>query len=67
MVFTTGRILDLIFRIKCSYDYLKGTGPGVIFLIAVTFIAVWISAFIHPSDVSASQFDSDPMPLYGLL
>ena len=45
----------------------KGNGPGVIFLLAVTFIAVWISAFTHPSDLTASQFDSDPMPLYGLL
>ena len=45
----------------------KGNGPGVIFLLAVTFIAVWISAFIHPSDLTSSQFDSDPMPLYGLL
>ena len=45
----------------------KGNSPGIIFLIAVTFIAVWISAFIHPSDISASRFDSDPMPLYGLL
>ena len=45
----------------------KGNNPGVIILIAVTFIAVWISAFIHPSDVSASQFNSEPMPLYGLL
>ena len=45
----------------------KGNSPGVIFLIAAVFTAVWISAFIHPSDVSASNFDSDPMPLYGLL
>jgi len=45
----------------------KGNSPGIIFLIAVTFIAVWISAFIHPSVVSISKFDSDPMPLYGLL
>lgn len=45
----------------------KGNGPGIIFLLAVTFIAVWISAFTHPSDLTASQFDSDPMPLYGLL
>ncbi len=45
----------------------KGNGPGVIFLLAVIFIAVWISAFTHPSGLTASQFDSDPMPLYGLL
>jgi hypothetical protein len=45
----------------------KGNSPGVVFLIAVTFIAVWISAFTHPSGLDASQFDSDPMPLFGLL
>ncbi|MBK7709990.1 MAG: hypothetical protein IPJ37_02720 [Bacteroidales bacterium] len=45
----------------------KGNNPGVIVLISVIFIAVWINAFIHPSDVSASQFYTDPMPLFGLL
>jgi hypothetical protein len=45
----------------------KGTNPGVIILITVTFIAIWISAYIRPSDISASQFDSGAMPLYELL
>jgi hypothetical protein len=45
----------------------KGTSPGVIILIAVTIIVAWISAFIHPSEISALRFDSTPMPLYGLL
>jgi hypothetical protein len=45
----------------------KGTNPGVIFLITVIFIAIWISAYIRPSDISASQFDSGAMPLYELL
>jgi hypothetical protein len=45
----------------------KGTSPGIILLITVIFIAVWIGAFIHASDGTASHFDSDPMPLYGLL
>jgi hypothetical protein len=45
----------------------KGTSPGVILLITVTIIVTWISAYIHPSGISASRFDSDPMPLYGLL
>jgi hypothetical protein len=45
----------------------KGNDPGVIFLIAVTFIAVWISPYLHPSAVSSLQFSSDPMPLYGIL
>jgi hypothetical protein len=45
----------------------KGTNPGVIFLIAITIILAWIGAYIHPADISALQFDSTPMPLYGLL
>jgi hypothetical protein len=45
----------------------KGNNPGVIILISVIFIAVWAGAFIHPAMVSASQFYTDPMPLYGLL
>jgi hypothetical protein len=45
----------------------KGNSPGIIFLITVIFIAVWISAFIHPSVISASKFDTNPMPLYGIL
>ena len=45
----------------------KGTGPGVIFLITVTFIAVWISAFLNPPIDSVFHYETDPMPLYGLL
>jgi hypothetical protein len=45
----------------------KGNNPGVIILITVTFIAVWISPYLHPSAVSALQFSADPMPLYGIL
>lgn len=45
----------------------KGNSPAIIFLIAVTFIAVWISAFIHPSVILKEQFASDPMPLFGLV
>jgi hypothetical protein len=45
----------------------KGTGPGVILLITVTIVATWISAFIHPSEVTSLQFDSNPMPLFDLL
>lgn len=45
----------------------RGTTPGVIFLITITFIAVWLGAIIHPAEVHSSQFNSDPMPLYGLL
>jgi hypothetical protein len=45
----------------------KGTSPGVIFLIAIIFIAVWMSAFINPADVSVSDSVPGPMPLYGVL
>jgi hypothetical protein len=45
----------------------KGNSPVVILLLAITFIAVWTGAFIHPPDASSSQFNSAPMPLYGLL
>jgi hypothetical protein len=45
----------------------KGTGPGVIFMIIITLIAVWLSAImsqrLHPRFI----YESDPMPLYGLL
>jgi hypothetical protein len=47
--------------------YYKGTSPGVIFLITVSFLAVWLSAFIHPA-IDLSYYSSDHfMPLYGLL
>ena len=46
---------------------LKGTGPGVIFFIIITFMAVWISAFLNPAMDSVSHYETDPMPLYGLL
>jgi hypothetical protein len=45
----------------------KGTGPGVIFLIIVTLVTVWISAFIQPQSDSGFYFETYPMPLYGLL
>jgi hypothetical protein len=45
----------------------KGGGPGVIFLIAVSCIVIWLSAFIHPAVVPVTLPDSDQMPLYALL
>jgi hypothetical protein len=45
----------------------KGSGPGVIFLIAVTCIAVWLGAFIHPSALAGTITDIGPMPLHELL
>ncbi len=45
----------------------KGTGPGVIFLIVVTLISLWASAFIKPQIQAAFNYETIPMPLYGLL
>ena len=45
----------------------KGTGPGTIFLIIVTLLAVWASAFIKLQGHFSLYFDLDPMPLYGIL
>jgi hypothetical protein len=42
----------------------KGTGPEVIVLIAITFIVLWISAFIEPRELLPPVYDNDPMPLY---
>jgi hypothetical protein len=45
----------------------KGTGPGVIFLIIITLIAVWLSAILNQRLHPRFIYESDPMPLYGLL
>jgi hypothetical protein len=45
----------------------KGTGPGVIFLIFVTLVAVWINALLHPHVSPDVIYETQPMPLYGLL
>lgn len=45
----------------------KGTTPGVIFLIAVIFIAVWISVFIHPAAGLQYSHSGYQMPLYELM
>lgn len=45
----------------------KGTGPGTIFLISVTLLSVWASAFIRLKNHFSLYFDLDPMPLYGIL
>jgi hypothetical protein len=45
----------------------KGTGPGVIFLISVTLIAVWLSAVMNQRLHPRFIYETDPMPLYGLL
>ena len=45
----------------------KGTGPGTIFLIIVTLLSVWASAFIKLQGHFSLYFDLNPMPLYGIL
>lgn len=45
----------------------KGTGPGVIFLIAVTMVCVWISAFVYPGLPGRELYETSPMPLYALV
>lgn len=45
----------------------KGTGPGTIFLIIVTLIFIWASAFIKLKNHIPTGFDVNPMPLYGIL
>ena len=42
----------------------RGTGPGVIFLIIITLILLWISAFVTPQVQPASVYEVRPMPLY---
>jgi Family of unknown function (DUF6427) len=45
----------------------KRTGPGVIFLIIITLIAVWISAIINQRLHPRFIYETDPMPLYGFI
>lgn len=45
----------------------KGNGPGVIFLIIITLIAIWASALLNQRLHPRFIYETDPMPLYGLL
>jgi hypothetical protein len=45
----------------------KGTGPGTIFLIIVTLLTLWASAFIKLQGHFSLYFDLEPMPLYGIM
>jgi hypothetical protein len=45
----------------------KGTGPGVIFLIIITLLSVWVTAFLKLRNHFSLYFDLEPMPLYGVL
>jgi len=58
--------LDLIYK-QMLLRIFKGTDPGVIFLIIITIIAVWISAIMNQRLHPRYIYETDPMPLYGLL
>ncbi len=45
----------------------KGTGPGVIFLIVIILIAVWVSAILNRLPTPMVIYETEPMPLYGLI
>jgi hypothetical protein len=45
----------------------RGTGPGVIFLIIITLVLLWISAFLHPQLPDIYIFETRPMPLYSVI
>jgi hypothetical protein len=47
--------------------FFKGTGPGVIFMIIITLLAVWLNAFLKLHGQFFLYFDLNPMPLYGVL
>jgi len=47
--------------------YFKGTRPRVISLIVFTLIIVWINAFLNPQFPGLSLYETNPMPLYGLV
>lgn len=47
--------------------FFRGTGPGEVFLIFLTALGVWVSAFINPHLSTSFNYDTNPMPLYGLL
>jgi hypothetical protein len=45
----------------------KGIGPGVIFLIIIILIGIWISAILNQRLHPRFIYETDPMPLYGLI
>lgn len=45
----------------------KGTGPVVIFLIIILLGLFWTSAFLVPKHPGQAIYETNPMPLYGLL
>ncbi len=45
----------------------KETGPDIIVLIFIILILIWFNAFLHPQLPSSVNYDTQPMPLFGLL
>jgi Family of unknown function (DUF6427) len=45
----------------------RRTGPGVIFLIIIVLIVIWMSAILNQRLHPRFIYETDPMPLYGLL
>jgi len=45
----------------------KSTGPGVILFIIITFVILWISAFIDPKEAGLHIYTLKPMPLYNII
>ena len=46
---------------------LRGTGPGILFLLFLTTGLFWMGSIIHPQLPGIFLYESRPMPLYGLL
>jgi hypothetical protein len=47
--------------------FFRGTGPGQMFLILLTTLGVWLSAFFYPTVPVSFSYDLNPMPMYILL
>ena len=46
---------------------IRGTNPGVIFLIILTLGLFWISAFLNPHLPGSYIYETRPMPFYGII
>jgi hypothetical protein len=46
---------------------LRGTGPSVLFLLIVITGLFWTGSFLHPQVSGVFNYETRPMPLYGLL
>ena len=45
----------------------KGISPRVVSLSIITLAAIWLSAFLYPQLPGSFQYESSPMPFYGLV